>query len=686
MTLPPPYSLAQCIARLNPSARSRFEDLRASVTDAKALQTTSQERIAATQEEYMRLQRRYARAVVPGGDGDEAKRLGAELAALGDKLERLERERAKRNSVAANTQRVIARLESFIEAWVGSIPSAIREPPRGVTVTPQLHDGESVSDAVTRLRNEIGKVRAELAMVRDAPLPSAEVKAALVECIDRMAMEGRPRISIEGTRATVHWPDMVEFSVPGQGALAAPSGGASKLMCWLHRDEIIDRFTADIPADIPGAIPTAERPERIRELEAKLFALEVSEEFFVGYAEELVKMLIDDGVILVEGERWRVLDERLSVARIPGTLTGVLQARLDALSAAERRAVQLASVVGPVFWDDALHALDPNAPAMLRALEQKAMVQARVESAFAGTREEAFQHHLLHQVTYDTVLKSDRREAHARTAAWLAARVGDREAEYLAVTAEHYERAGDQVPRPRLVRARRRGGRGALCERSRLDLPAAHARHARARRFAAPLEGGPDAGRRRRPDRRPRPPPRRGRRGDPDRRGARRRRVARLGGDVARRCSPIGWAIGPAPAATRSAPPSWPSVPTPPPRARSPTPSCPGWRASAATWRWRTTTSRSPCRLATRAAQQMKSPNDDIYEVLLRLVAAQLHQSEHDFDRQLQLAEEARVLAEQRGQRRLLCSSHESLALWALNVLDTDRAARHLDDTGGGRP
>ena len=39
------------------------------------------------------------------------------------------------------------------------------------------------------------------------------------------------------------------------------------------------------------------------------------------------------------------------------------------------------------------------------------------------------------------------------------------------------------------------------------------------------------------------------------------------------------------------------------------------------------------------------------------------------------------MLAEQRGQRRALCSSHESLALWALNVLDTERAARHLDET-----
>ena len=84
--------------------------------------------------------------------------------------------------------------------------------------------------------------------------------------------------------------------------------------------------------------------------------------------------------------------------------------------------------------------------------------------------------------------------------------------------------------------------------------------------------------------------------------------------------------------------------------------------------------------LATQAAQQMKWPNDDIYEVLLRLVAGQLHQAEFDFDRFLQLGEEARVLAEQRGQRRLLCSSHENLALWALDVLDTERAARHLDD------
>ena len=364
------------------------------------------------------------------------------------------------------------------------------------------------------------------------------------------------------------------------------------------------------------------------------------------YAEELVKMLIDDGVILVEGERWRVLDERLSVARIPGTLTGVLQARLDALSAAERRAVQLASVVGPVFWDDALHALDPDAPAMLGSLEQKAMVQARVESAFAGTREAAFQHHLLHQVTYDTVLKSDRREAHARTAAWLAARVGDREAEYLAVTAEHYERAGDQVraldwyeraaaaaearyaneaawtylqrmlAMPELGDSLRRW-KAARTQVGVADLIADRVRHRaavdEATRIAEALDD--DALRASAAMSQALLADRLG-----DRTGA--GSHAQRAAELAERSDAA------APGALAHAELSWLA------RERGDIALAHHHMALALP-------------LATRAAQQMKWPNDDIYEVMLRLVAAQLYQAELDFDRYLQLVEEARALAEQ---------------------------------------
>lgn len=161
------------------------------------------------------------------------------------------------------------------------------------------------------------------------------------------------------------------------------------------------------------------------------------------YAEELVKMLIDDGAIVKAGEGWQVQPEKLQTAHIPGTLTGVLEARLDALAGPERHALQLASIIGPVFWDDALVNVDPAAAPELSALQRKGMIYVRPESAFGDTTEECFHHHLLHQVTYNTVLRATRQAAHARCAAWLAQRVGERGDEYLSITAAHFERCGD---------------------------------------------------------------------------------------------------------------------------------------------------------------------------------------------------------------------------------------------------
>jgi hypothetical protein len=240
------------------------------------------ERLTAAEEEYHRLQVRRGRAALPGGDADAVKKLDADLAAAAAKLDRLERERARRNSVAANVQQTVSRIDSFVLAWFSGA-SGVAPPPR-VTVVPRRRAGESVADAVVRLRDEIGRVRAELAHVRAAPLPAKEVKAAIAAGVDRMAREGAPRVRVDGGRVELVWPDVQPFAAPNQ-ALAAPSGSASKLMCWLHRDRIVAELTAEFPAkDAPGAIPAGDRPGRIRALEEKLFALEVEEEFFVAQA------------------------------------------------------------------------------------------------------------------------------------------------------------------------------------------------------------------------------------------------------------------------------------------------------------------------------------------------------------------------------------------------------------------
>jgi predicted ATPase len=72
------------------------------------------------------------------------------------------------------------------------------------------------------------------------------------------------------------------------------------------------------------------------------------------YMEELVKMLIDRGDILVREAGWQVAAERLTALQVPPTLAGVLQARLDSLPAAEQQVLKQASVVGRLFWDHAV--------------------------------------------------------------------------------------------------------------------------------------------------------------------------------------------------------------------------------------------------------------------------------------------------------------------------------------------
>ena len=160
------------------------------------------------------------------------------------------------------------------------------------------------------------------------------------------------------------------------------------------------------------------------------------------YMEELTLMLIDDGVIVTGTPRWQVVPEKLLTMHVPTTLTGVLQARIDGLSAPEKRALQQASVIGPLFWDEALAQLSPDAPHSLPGLNLRQLVLGHATSAFEQTREFAFKHHLLHQATYDGVLESHKREQHHITALWLERRCAGRSGEYLSLLAEHFERAG----------------------------------------------------------------------------------------------------------------------------------------------------------------------------------------------------------------------------------------------------
>lgn len=188
------------------------------------------------------------------------------------------------------------------------------------------------------------------------------------------------------------------------------------------------------------AVPESLRAQLVAQAEGNPF-----------YLEELIKMLIDEKVLRPAEPAWEVALERLTHLKIPPTLTGVLQARLDTLPPAERETLQRAAVIGRVFWAQAVAALGvPNAgvPAAvtLTALQQRELIFARATSAFAATDEYLFKHALLREVTYETVLKKLRRVYHAQAATWLETHSGARAEEFAALIAEHYELAGNLAP------------------------------------------------------------------------------------------------------------------------------------------------------------------------------------------------------------------------------------------------
>jgi len=169
------------------------------------------------------------------------------------------------------------------------------------------------------------------------------------------------------------------------------------------------------------------------------------------YVEELIKMLIEDGIITTGEESWGFKTDNLDEIIVPPTLTSVLQARLESLPSVERKTLQQASVVGRTFWDrivECIHAYDSEevdyewVSNALSALQNREMIYRQMISVFDDAKEYLFKHAVLREVTYESVLLRLRRIYHELVAEWLIEHSGDRASEYSGLIADHLELAG----------------------------------------------------------------------------------------------------------------------------------------------------------------------------------------------------------------------------------------------------
>jgi class 3 adenylate cyclase/tetratricopeptide (TPR) repeat protein len=156
------------------------------------------------------------------------------------------------------------------------------------------------------------------------------------------------------------------------------------------------------------------------------------------FAVETVRMLIDDGRLVREDDGFRVQGDVGELA-VPGSLRGLIGARLDALPADDRTLLQDASVLGQTFRVDALAALtgrsvDDLAP-HLRALTRREILALDDDDRSPERGQYAFVQGPIREIAYETLAKRERRARHLAAARYFETLDSD---ELAGVLASHY--------------------------------------------------------------------------------------------------------------------------------------------------------------------------------------------------------------------------------------------------------
>jgi class 3 adenylate cyclase len=137
------------------------------------------------------------------------------------------------------------------------------------------------------------------------------------------------------------------------------------------------------------------------------------------------------------------LAERPDGGELPTSIRGIISARLDALPTPERSLLLDASVVGRIFWDGALEALEPgrDALAVLASLERRDLIRREPVSRLQGQHQFRFKHVLIKDIAYQRLTRVARRTRHELVARFLEeSAVETAAAEAIAV---HWREAGD---------------------------------------------------------------------------------------------------------------------------------------------------------------------------------------------------------------------------------------------------
>ncbi len=187
------------------------------------------------------------------------------------------------------------------------------------------------------------------------------------------------------------------------------------------------------------------------------------------YAVEMIRMLVDRGVLVASGSAYEIAGD-LGHIQVPETLHALIASRLDALGPRHRALVQDAAVLGKSFTVEALAAvadeprreLEQSLPDLVR----KEFVELEVDPRSPERGQYSFVQSIIREVAYGMLSKADRRSRHLAAAHHFEAAGDD---ELAAVVATHYLEALEATPPgpdAEALAARARDGLGRAAERA----------------------------------------------------------------------------------------------------------------------------------------------------------------------------------------------------------------------------
>src|SRR5206468_4866040 len=141
---------------------------------------------------------------------------------------------------------------------------------------------------------------------------------------------------------------------------------------------------------------------------------------------------------------------RVEDLEVPETLHALIAARLDGLTAQERRLIQDGAVLGKTFTPGSLSALSgipaPELEPLLSSLVKKEVLSVQADPNSPERGQYGFLQDLVKRVAYETLPKRERKALHLAAADHLENAFGPAEHEIVEVVASHYLSAYEAAP------------------------------------------------------------------------------------------------------------------------------------------------------------------------------------------------------------------------------------------------